>query len=144
MRKPASLVGTFIRQRRESLGFSQRQLGLRFQPPVTTQFISNLERGVTPLPPHHVATLAQELGIASHEILTLLEREYAQRISDQILSSPELQSTANAGRAMLKNVLVEEKDAEFMRSIYQAYSLADETTRQHFASLCETLLRMTK
>jgi hypothetical protein len=47
------LVGTFIRQKRESLGISQRALGQMLTPTVTTQFISNLERGVTPLPLNH-------------------------------------------------------------------------------------------
>ena len=44
--KQPKLVGAFIRQRREALGLSQRALGLLFSPPVTTQFISNVERGV--------------------------------------------------------------------------------------------------
>ncbi len=55
--KGTGIVGAFIRQRRETLGLSQRALGQLFQPPVTTQFISNVERGVTPLPPVHISTL---------------------------------------------------------------------------------------
>ena len=49
--KKPRLVGNFIRQKREALGLSQRALGQKFTPPVTTQFISNVERGVTPLSP---------------------------------------------------------------------------------------------
>ncbi len=149
-RKPTSLVGTFLRQRRESLSLSQRQLGMKFEPPVTTQFISNLERGVTPLPPHHVPTLARELRIEEGELLSLLEREYAQKISDRMH-----RQTCDAGAnpagpeavvtpTTLRNLVVKEKDAEFIRSVYQAYSLADSATKENFASVCEKILRMTK
>src|SRR3954462_2435209 len=70
------LVGSFIRQRREGLGLSQRALGLMFEPAVTTQFISNVERGVTPLPPVHVPTLTKALMVPENELMGLLEREY--------------------------------------------------------------------
>src|SRR5436305_13141430 len=82
--KKPRIVGNFIRQRRETLGLSQRALGLLFSPPVTTQFISNLERGVTPLPPNHVPTLTQALNISEAEIMSLLEREYAMKLSGKL------------------------------------------------------------
>jgi len=149
-RKPASLVGAFLRQKREFLKLSQRQLGMRFSPPVTTQFISNLERGVTPLPPHHVPTLARELQVAEQELLTVLELEYAQKISDRIHSRQApvdlsgVPSDAAASPATLRNLVVEEKDAEFIRAVYQAYSIADRGTKESFASVCEKILRMTR
>jgi hypothetical protein len=124
---------------------------MKFQPPVTTQFISNLERGVTPLPPHHVPTLARELRIEEDELLTLLEREYAQKINDRIHRQlPE--GAAQAAPASegvvtpstLRNLVVEEKDAEFIRAVYQAYSLSDRETKENFASVCQKILRMTK
>jgi hypothetical protein len=123
---------------------------MKFEPPVTTQFISNLERGVTPLPPHHVPTLARELRIEESELLSLLEREYAQKISDRMHRQPGDTGANPAGQdgivttSTLKNLVVEEKDAEFIRAVYQAYSLADGTTKENFASLCEKILRMTK
>jgi transcriptional regulator with XRE-family HTH domain len=149
-RRPASLVGTFLRQRRESLSLSQRQLGTKFEPPVTTQFISNLERGVTPLPPHHVPTLARELRIEESELLSLLEREYAQKLSDRMHRQPGDAGANPTGpegvvtSSTLKNLVVEEKDSQFIRAVYQAYSLADTATKENFASLCEKILRMTK
>src|SRR5690606_28317860 len=78
------LVGTFIRQRRDALRLSQRALGQLFDPPVTTQFISNVERGVTPLPPAHVPTLAKALVADENEIMSLLEREYAVKLSGRL------------------------------------------------------------
>lgn len=150
-RKPSSLVGAFLRQRRESRSLSQRQLGMKFQPPVTTQFISNLERGVTPLPPHHVPTLARELGIEEQELLAILEREYAQKINDRIHRQSQEPASEHAPErnavvtsSTLKNVVVEEKDAEFIRAVYQAYSLADHDTQENFAIVCEKILRMTR
>ncbi|MBC7396603.1 MAG: helix-turn-helix transcriptional regulator, partial [Bdellovibrionales bacterium] len=44
--KSPNWVGAFIRQKREEKGFSQKELGQKFEPPVTTQFVSNLERGI--------------------------------------------------------------------------------------------------
>jgi transcriptional regulator with XRE-family HTH domain len=150
-RKPVSLVGTFLRQKRETLSLSQRQLGMKFEPPVTTQFISNLERGVTPLPPHHVPTLARELRIEESELLALLEREYAQKINDRIHrpSQERAAEPAPAGGGIvtsttLRNLVVEEKDAEFIRAVYQAYSLSDRETKENFVSVCQKILRMTK
>ena len=148
-KKPGSLVGSFLRQRRESLNISQRQLGLRFQPPVTTQFISNLERGVTPLPAHHIPILAKELQLPEERILSLLEREYSQKISERIHRPATAADGPPALAAIpptstLRNLIIEEKDAEFITALYRAYSFADEETQQNFASMCEKILRMRK
>ena len=48
-----------------------------------------------------------------------------------------------ASPATLRNLVVEEKDAEFIRAVYQAYSIADRGTKESFASVCEKILRMT-
>ena len=149
-RTPKSLVGGFLRQRRETLGISQRELGMRFNPTVTTQFISNLERGVTPLPPHHIPTLARELQVTEAELLGILEREYAQKISDRIHRLPADTGLGPATSAppvtnrTLRSLFVEEKDADLMRAIYSAYSLSDRETKENFVSVCEKILRMTK
>src|SRR3954470_10167785 len=82
--KRPRLVGNFIRTRREALGLSQRALGLLFDPPVTTQFISNVERGVTPLPPAHVPTLTRALQVSEAEMMTLLEQEYTLKLSGRL------------------------------------------------------------
>src|SRR3954470_22236072 len=86
--KRLKIVGNFIRERREALGLSQRALGMLFTPPVTTQFISNMERGVTPLPPAQVPTLARGLSVAEGEIMSLLEREYAAKLSGRLGVNP--------------------------------------------------------
>ena len=143
-RKPISLVGAFLRQRRETLGISQKQLGLRFTPTVTTQFISNLERGVTPLPAHHVSTLARELRITESELLGVMERDYAQKISDRIHQNTPEGSSTTVTPSTLRSIVVEEKDAEFIRAIYAAYSVSDPTTKENFTSVCEKILRVRK
>src|SRR6476469_7925558 len=90
--KRPRLVGNFIRQRRETLGLSQRALGLLFNPPVTTQFISNVERGVTPLPPTHIPTLTNALKVSETEIRALLEREYSAKLSGRLGRSPDAEN----------------------------------------------------
>src|SRR5262249_42119630 len=101
--KRPRLVGNFIRTRREALGLSQRPLGLLFTPPVTTQFISNVERGVTPLPPAHIPTLTQALNVSETEFMALMEQEYAYKLSgrlgrhDESISVPGLKNAAIAG-----------------------------------------------
>jgi len=142
--KQANLVGTFIRQRREALGLSQRALGLLFNPPVTTQFISNLERGVTPLPPSHVPTLTKTLLAAEQEFLSLLEKEYALKLSGR-LGKPVTESQVSdsiLGQLNLQ-LVVDKNDHEFMRSIYDAYRRADEKTKQAFATVCESMFGIT-
>ena len=149
-RKSASLVGTFLRQRREAVGLSQRALGQRFTPPVTTQFISNVERGVTPLPPGHIATLSRELKLSEAELMTVLEREYLLKLSDKmgVASHPDQQGhsalTELERRPLPRALLVEERDFEFMCSLYDALKSADEKTKEEFSALCQKLLRMTK
>src|SRR3954468_24483763 len=90
------LVGEFIRKRREMMGMSQRALGMLFDPPVTTQFISNVERGVTPLPPAHVPVLAKAISVEEKEIMALLEKEYAMKLSGR-LGIAELPMNADGG-----------------------------------------------
>ena len=74
-------VGQFIRSQREAFGISQRKLSLIFNPPVTTQFISNIERGVTPLPPTHVKVLADALRVPEARLLDLLRKDYEAKLN---------------------------------------------------------------
>lgn len=141
-RKPKSLVGSYLRQKRELRRISQKQLGLRFNPPVTTQFISNLERGVTPLPAHHVPTLAQALDLQETEILAILEQEYAQKITRKIQRPTATAEMTPA--TTLCAIFVEEKDADFFRALYGAYVLASPEVKQKLSKECESLLGMTK
>jgi transcriptional regulator with XRE-family HTH domain len=136
------LVGNFIRQRREAAGLSQRALGMLFSPPVTTQFISNLERGVTPLPLNHVPTLTKALGINEAEMMTLLEQEYTLKLSGRLARMDFKAEGGDAVKAVGTILPVQSEDLDFMRHLYNAYRQADPKTRQEFASACENLLKV--
>ncbi len=144
--KHPKLVGNFIRQRRENLGLSQRALGLLFDPAVTTQFISNVERGVTPLPPAHVPTLTKALLVSETEFLALLEREYTLKLSGRIGTNRLNESPTASGQAPAgpKQLIVSDADFEFVRALYDAYRQADDKTRIAFSTVCESMLRLPK
>lgn len=140
------LVGSYIRQRREVLSLSQRALGLLFTPAVTTQFISNVERGVTPLPPVHVPTLARALQVGEADIMSLLEREYSAKLTER-LGKPDDSGGVHepSGSApVIPGLTVQPSDIDFMRSLYLAYQQADPKTRQTFATVCESILNLSK
>lgn len=133
-----NLVGVFIRSKREALGLSQRALGLLFEPAVTTQFISNIERGVTPLPPVHIATLVRALQVPENELIQVMEREYAAKISQRVgRNEPVMASTAHPMR-------IAEEDRPYFQALYDAYRLADLSGKEAFHALCESLLRLPK
>ncbi len=137
--KSPKLVGTFIRQRRAALGLSQRELGLLFSPAVTTQFISNIERGVTTLPPAHVATLVRALQVPEAEILALLEREYSAKLSDRLgRSEPASGRTDSTPLQLISG----SADSDFLRSVAEAFRQADPKTREAFENAASNLLNI--
>ncbi len=147
--KRPKIVGNFIRERRESLGLSQRALGLMFSPPVTTQFISNVERGVTPLPPAHIPTLTKALNIGEAEITALLEKEYTFKLSGRLgktLNGEDgVDGNGQAGTlSALAALGISDADMNFFRQLYEAYRSADAKTRQTFVSVCESVLHLRK
>ena len=144
--KSPKLVGSFIRQRREALGLSQRSLGLMFTPAVTTQFISNIERGVTPLPPAHVPTLAKALLVAEQELMGLLEREFTVKLSGRMGKAEEgaQAHSMSTSSGLTPQLVIAMPDYPFMRSLYDAYRQADPKTRQAFATVCESMLNVQK
>jgi transcriptional regulator with XRE-family HTH domain len=133
--KKPKLVGAFIRERRVQAGLSQKALGMLFVPPVTTQFISNVERGVTPFPPAHLSTLIQALAISYDEILKLLEQEYAYKLNDRVkietapvqLSPGQVEPSADE-----VSVLIKKQDLTFISNLYRSYSQVDSSTQQKF------------
>jgi transcriptional regulator with XRE-family HTH domain len=142
--KRPRLVGHYIRSRREAIGLSQRALGMIFSPAVTTQFISNVERGVTPLPPAHVPTLAKALNISESDIMNLLEKEYSQKLNER-LGRPEQPATSNSvsvDAPGTPGLTIAPADREFMQSVYNAYKQADVKTRETFATVCESILNV--
>jgi len=144
--KKPRLVGTFIRQRRETLGISQRALGLLFSPPVTTQFISNVERGVTPLPPTHISTLTKALQVQESEITALLKQEYHQKLSGRLSPHDDGGASHDPDRVSSGEPLIMQSgpDSDFIRLAIAAFHQADEKTRQTFKSLCENILNIRK
>lgn len=138
---PASpgIVGHFLREKREAVGLSQRALGLLFDPPVTTQFISNIERGVTPLPPVHIQTLVRALQLPESELLSVLEREYAAKISNRV-GRPDLAGGSHG----LPGFRIADEDRAYFQSLYDSYRQSDPKTREAFQSVCDTLLRTPK
>ncbi len=130
--KKSRLVGQFIRQKREQLGLSQRELGQLFNPAVTTQFISNVERGVTPLPPAHVPTLSRALKVSESEILAVLEQEYSARLSSQL--------GHEAGVGSITHLMVAPADFKFIKTLYDGYRASDAESRKNFITICENVL----
>ena len=143
--KRPRLVGNFIRERREALSLSQRALGLLFSPPVTTQFISNVERGVTPLPPAHVPTLTKALMVSEAELMGLLEKEYTVKLTGRLgkEGAPALAELVGTSHA-LPTLIINNGDFEFIRKLYDAYRQADPKTKQAFATVCESILSLPK
>jgi transcriptional regulator with XRE-family HTH domain len=72
------LVGQFIREMREKRNLSQgdvaKLLSLK-----TAQSISNIERGVSPLPRAKIKKLSEILGIAKAELMSVALREVQDR-----------------------------------------------------------------
>lgn len=130
--KKLTLIGNFIRSKRETLNLSQKALGQLLDPPVTTQFISNVERGVTPLPPAHVPTLAKALSVNPDEIMVVLEREYALRLSDRLGQERPVSGSSH--------MIVAHDDLRFLQAIYEAYRHSDGEKKQAFRTVCESVL----
>jgi transcriptional regulator with XRE-family HTH domain len=138
---PASpgIVGQYLREKREAVGLSQRSLGQLFDPPVTTQFISNIERGVTPLPPVHIPILVRTLQLSENELIAVLEREYAAKISSRV-GRPDLAHGAQG----TPGFRILDEDRNYFQSLYDSYRQSDPKTRDAFHSVCDTLLKTPK
>ncbi len=145
LNKKIRLVGEFIRKRRESLKLSQRSLGMLFDPPVTTQFISNVERGVTPLPPMHIPVLAKALSVNPSELTMLLEKEYAMKLNGRLGSNGVIPGMSGSEEYDLSpSISISKGDYDFMRNLYDAYRVSDVKTKQAFATVCESILMIPK
>jgi transcriptional regulator with XRE-family HTH domain len=140
----SKLVGDFIRNHREALKMSQKNLGQCFNPPVTTQFISNIERGVTPLPVIHVTMLAKALSASDAEIMNLLEKEYALKLSGRMGKVGESMEGGPAltGAPVPSSLIISDRDYFFIRKLYDAYRVADSSTQTAFAAVCENMLKL--
>jgi hypothetical protein len=129
LHKSPNWVGAFIRQKREGKGFSQKELGQKFEPPVTTQFVSNLERGITPIPAVHVSALVKALELNEQELMALMEKEYAAKLTHKIAGHGE--HSVEGAPAVL---VVAKQDEELFKWIVQSYNNLSDQDRAHFKS----------
>jgi len=129
------ILGDFIRKRRETLGLSQRALGQLFAPPVTTQFISNLERGVTPLPPVHVSTLAGALKIPEADLTFLMEKEYALRLNQRLAPGEPGDGSLTEGDSFIP-LWVRPEDGQWVECLYRCFASLDIARKTAFRTLC--------
>ena len=130
-----NIVGQFIRTERERKGLSQKSLGQMFSPPVTTQFISNIERGVTPLPPVHIQTLTKIFELDEEIFLDVFEREYVTKLSQQV-GRPDYASNHAAG----KSLYVANQNFDLMKKFVDAFQGADATSQEQMKRTIETLI----
>ena len=127
MHKSPNWVGAFIRQKREEKHLSQKELGQKFSPAVTTQFVSNLERGITPVPAVHIQALVKGLDLNEHELMALMEKEYAAKLTHKIAG----QHTEHAADAPAV-LVVAKHDEEFFKFIAQSYNNLSDVDRAQF------------
>lgn len=130
------IVGDFIKEKREAQDLSQKSLGQLLNPPVTTQFISNIERGVTPLPLVHVSALAQALKVSEAEMKHLLEKEYAAKLGGKLPGS----TSADAGVG--GSITVNSADFPFMKKLYEAFHAGDQRSKEAFYVVCKNLFKI--
>ena len=130
----SKIVGEFIKKKRQETRLSQKALGMLFEPVVTTQFISNVERGVTPLPPVHVPTLCKVLHIAEEELLKLMEREYTQKLSGKLGIETDSKPS----------VEVLEEDLSYFKKLYEHYRSSSPEQRSSFENEISRIFNLRK
>lgn len=125
--KSPNWVGAFIRQKREEKGLSQKELGQKFEPPVTTQFVSNLERGITPVPAVHVQALVRGLEINEQELMILMEKEYAAKLTHKI-AGQHMEPNSDAPAV----IVVPRSEEAFFKMLVQNFNSLSESDRAQF------------
>jgi transcriptional regulator with XRE-family HTH domain len=126
--KSPNWVGAFIRQKREEKGLSQKELGQKFEPAVTTQFVSNLERGITPVPAVHIHALVRGLEINEQELMILMEKEYAAKLTHKIAG----QHADHSGESAPAVIVVARSDEEFFKWAVQSFNNLSDMDRVQF------------
>lgn len=113
-------LGTFIRGLREKRGLSQgdvaKLLSLK-----TAQSISNIERGISPLPRAKIKRLADVLGIAKDEIVGVVLREVQERYS---------KATGTKARAIVVGPSITSDEYSLLLSLAEKFSAARRTERE--------------
>lgn len=120
-------VGNYIKELREKKGLSQgdvaRLLNLK-----TAQSISNIERGVSPLPKAKIKKLADILGIRKSEIVTIVLNEVQDRYSKA--------AGVNARTLVLPNELTSEEVSllkDFTEKLKAAKAVERKALKQRLA-----------
>ncbi len=126
--KSLNWVGSYIRQKREEKRLSQKELGQKFSPAVTTQFVSNLERGITPVPAVHIQALVKSLELNEHELMALMEKEYAAKLTHKIAGQHGDHSSQSAPAVLV----VPKQDEEFFKFVAQSYNNLSDVDRAQF------------
>lgn len=126
MSKKTSFLGSFIKTKRTELGLSQKALGSLLEPPVTTQFISNIERGATPLPAVHIQKLCQHLKIKEEDLILVMEKQYAEKLSHRVGLPLGTNPTASGLPSWWGNLA-------------QNYLSSNKETQEQFIRACEDL-----
>jgi transcriptional regulator with XRE-family HTH domain len=126
--KSPNWVGAFLRQKREEKHLSQKELGQKFTPAVTTQFVSNLERGITPVPAVHIQALVKSLELNEHELMALMEKEYAAKLTHKIAGQHMDHQSGDAPAVLV----IPKHDEEFFKFIAQSYNNLSDVDRAQF------------
>lgn len=73
-------LGSFVREKRLEGNNTLRGFGAQCAPPVTAQFITRIESGVSPIPPERIKSFAAVLNVEPWELANLLIEEYTERL----------------------------------------------------------------
>jgi len=114
---------------------------------VTTQFISNIERGVTPLPSTHIKNLAAALETTEQEVISVLEKDYTQKLSNKLGLAGAVDGEPVRTQRQMQSpaqplVMVDGADKDDFSRIYEAYRAADQETREAFLAACRAIFRI--
>ncbi len=131
-----STVGQFIRTRREAVGLSQKTLGGMMEPAVSTQFISNIERGITSLPTHHINKMAAALKIKPQELLVALEVDYSSKISHEVAPNSNPNWYKNWAEFFGK---LNSDELSFFNHMLMNYPTSGQETREKFMLLAQQI-----
>lgn len=129
--KTRTILGNYLKSKRELVGLSQKILGSKMNPPVTTQFISNIERGITPLPMAHFKAMADALSIPPRELVDVMEAEYSSKLQELVIDKdPKI------------SVRVSEQEKPFLESFIQSYLKANSEKKEIIRKTLESLLEL--
>lgn len=85
MRVYSHKTGSVIKKARLAKGMTQKALSIQMGWKVqNTQTVSNLERGVAPMPPKYVDRLSFVLGVPEYEISNAMVEDYSNALTKEM------------------------------------------------------------